>query len=89
MSESTGRRKVFTTAVKRWLESQLEAARASGEMYTIKLSQTGRLAAEDVANFFSHNKFDVNIGKDSDVVYVTRRQQAPKMIAHTDHPPRA
>ena len=77
MSESTGKRKVFTAAVKRWLESQLEAARASGEMYTIRLSQTGRLAVEDVANFFMHNKFDVNIGKDSDVVYVTRRSSAP------------
>lgn len=89
MSESTGKRKVFTAAAKRWLESQLEAARSSGELYTIKLSQTGRLAVEDVADFFRHNKFDVNIGKDSDVVFVTRRQQAPKMIAHTDNPPRA
>jgi hypothetical protein len=77
MSESTSKRKVFTAAAKRWLESQLEAARAADGMHTIKLSQTGRLAAEDVANFFMHNKFDVNIGKDSDVVHVTRRQQAP------------
>lgn len=77
MSESTGKRKVLTAAVKRWLESQLEAARANGDaMYTIKVSTTGRLAAEDIADFFRRNKFEANISKDSDAVFVVRRSAA-------------
>jgi hypothetical protein len=78
MSESTGKRKVFTAAAVRWLESQLEIARKNGdEMTTIKISQTGRLMAEDVAEYFRRNKFEANINKDSDVVYVVRRSAAP------------
>ena len=70
-------RKVFTAAVKRWLDSQLERARANGdEMYTVYVSATGRLAAEDIADFFRRNKFETNISKDSNAVYVTRRSAA-------------
>lgn len=77
MSESTGKRKVFTAAAKRWLESQLEKARANGgELYTIHVTSTGRLAPEDIADFFRRNKFEANISKDSDAVYVVKKSAA-------------
>jgi hypothetical protein len=72
---SVSGRKVMTNAAKRWLDQQLSVAQGNGELSTsIKVSETGRLSAEHVADFFRAKKFDVSIGKDSDVVTVTPRK---------------
>lgn len=76
---TTSRRKVRTAAALRWLDSQLQRAQDAGDqMTTIKVSETGRLAAEDVADFFRRNKFEVNINANSDAVSVLPRKPVRK-----------
>lgn len=76
---TTSRRKVYTAAAMRWLDAQLQRAQDAGDqMTTIKVSDTGRLAAEDVADFFRRNKFEAHINADSDAVSVVPRKPAKK-----------
>lgn len=66
--------KVKTRAAMEWLEKQVEIAKAGGEMTTIKLRENGRLDEGTVAEHFSRNGFDVNIG--NQCVYVTPRAKS-------------
>jgi hypothetical protein len=66
--------KVRTRAAIEWLDKQVEAAKAAGEMTTIKIRENGRLDEGIVAEHFSRNGFDVNIG--SGCVYVTPRAKS-------------
>jgi hypothetical protein len=79
---TTSRRKVRTAAALRWLDSQLQRAQDAGDQTTtIKVSETGRLAAEDVADFFSRNKFEAHINADSNAVSVVPRRPTKKETA--------
>jgi len=67
--------KVKTRAAMEWLDKQVEMAKGAGTT-TIKLRENGRLDEGTVAEHFSRNGFDTNIG--NGVVYVTSRQKGPK-----------
>jgi hypothetical protein len=66
--------KVKTRAAMEWLDKQVEAAKAGGEMTTIKIRENGRLDEGIVAEHFSRNGFDVNIG--NGCVHVTPRAKS-------------
>jgi len=68
--ETVTRTKTFTRAATQWLEAKIESLRGSEGLNTIKVSPSGRLSADNIADGFRRAGFTVNIGKDSDVVYV-------------------
>lgn len=59
-----------TRAAMDWLQNQIDRAKGSPNMTTIKLSKNGRLSPDTIAEHFRKAKFDVNFGND-DVIYVT------------------
>lgn len=67
------RTKKWTNAAKRWCDAQLELTKASPEGHMIKVSETGRLSAEDIADFFQSNRFVATISPNSDYVNVVKR----------------
>ena len=58
-----------TQAAMSWLEDQVNKARGSKEMTTIKLAPGGRLSEDTIAEAFRKARFEVNFGKDC--VHVT------------------
>ena len=63
--------KTRTRAAMEWLDAQVAKAKGSSDMTTIKVRENGRLDEGAIAEHFSRNGFETNIG--NGCVYVTPR----------------
>jgi len=70
VAPTTSHSKTFTRAATQWLEGKINSLKGTEGMHSIKVSSTGRLSADHIADGFRRAGFLVNVSKDSDVVYV-------------------